>query len=136
MAAVILFLLPVTNAIYAFRTDQKEDNVVISTAAGVTTANITLRKAIYDSDTSTLTMYSDNSTDIPLFSAYDNPTKTLLISGLSENLTRTMTLYYDYDSLNASTALDTVLDKLSWVWLICVICFVPAAIGAILLGRA
>lgn len=136
VSAVVLFFLPVTAAIYDFRTDVKEDKIIASTGVGEATANVTLFKTIYNADTSTLSIYSNNSTDTPLFSAYNAATKTLLISGLTANTTRTLTISYDYDVLAASTALSNFLDKLSWIWMVCVIGFVPAALVAIFVPRA
>ncbi len=118
--AVLLWLLPLTSAIYSFRTDLKTDLITANTASGNTTANVTLNKPIYSSDTSTLTLYSDLSSDIPLYGAYNAATKTLLITGLTDNTTRTLTVSYDTDALTGAGAFNTVLDRTPYIWMVIV----------------
>lgn len=134
--AVILWMLPVTGAIYAFRTDPYTDEKLVTTGVGETSGNLTLSRSLYNNDTSTLRLYSDNSSDTPAFATYNNSTRVVSMSSLTADMTRTISCTYDYDALSASVALNTFLDKLSWVWLICIMAFAPAAIAAIFIGRA
>jgi hypothetical protein len=134
IAATILFFLPMTGSIYTFRTDPKTDVIIVTTGVGATTANMTLAKAIYLADQSTLSIYSNNETDVPIYGAYTAATKVLQVNGLSSNITRTLTLTYDYDVLSASAAVNNFLDKLSWIWMLCVVSFVPIGLAAIIIS--
>lgn len=135
-ALAVLFMLPITQGVYAFRTDVKEDTFRYPTAVGETTANVTLLKEVYDDDVTTVSVLSDIATDVPVIEGYTAGTRLLDISGLAANATRTLSVSYDYDALNASGAFDIFLSRLSWIWLLCVIGFAPAALWAIITNRA
>lgn len=136
VTVAVLWMLPVTEAVYEFRTDIRSDAFDVTTAAGVTAANVTLHTAIYDSDIQTIVYSSDNTSDTPAYSDYDSNTRRLEVSGLNANDTRTLDIAYDVDALNASTAVSTFLDTLAWIWFILLAAFPAAAIAAIFLGRA
>lgn len=136
MVVAILFMLPITEAVYDFRTYLKNDVFTITTPAAVTAANVTLNKALYANDTSTITFFSGSSLDVPILTSYNATTHQLGVSGLSANLTRSMDISYDVDALNASPAVNILVDKVAWIWLLCVIAFAPAALAAIFTGRA
>ena len=134
MVSIGLFLLPVTDAAYDFRTDVKEDTFRVGTGAGVTSGNVTLVKEVYNDDSSTISITSDDSDDIPVLVAYHPTTRLLDLSGLAISSNRTLTVSYDVDALGASTALSNFIDKVPWIWLICLICFPIAAIVYIIFG--
>lgn len=131
----ILFMLPITEGVYDFRTDVKEDEFRYETGGGVTTANLTLLKAVYDDDVSTIDAISDNSDDVPVVEGYHSGTRVVDISGLDTSANRTLTISYDIDALNSSGAISGFVDRLGWIWLICVIAFAPAALAAMWIGR-
>lgn len=133
--SVFLWLLPVTNAVYDFRTDLKEDNFTVDTDEGITTGNVTLFKTIYDDDTSTLSITSNDSDDIPSYSSYNATTRLLVFTGLSANNTRTITCTYDVDALEGSDALDTLMNHISWIYMVMVSVLPIAGIAAIWIGR-
>jgi hypothetical protein len=135
MTGVILFLLPVTDAVYSFRTDVKLDEFRIETDGATTTANVTLLKSVFDNDTSTISITSDAYVDAPVFIAYDSTTRKTDIAGLLISTNRTLTVAYDYDALSASTALSNFIDKVGWVWLIVLVIFPVAAIAALFLNK-
>jgi hypothetical protein len=135
MVTAILWLLPVTDAIYNFRTDVKTDTYYVTTGAGVTATNSTLTKALYLDDVSTIDLFSDLNTDLPIVNSYNTTTRALWISGLTASDDRTLTVSYDYDALNASAAISNFLDKLSWIWLICIAVFPVAAIVALFIVK-
>lgn len=135
MTTCILLMLPVTEAIYDFRTDVREDSFSVTTGA-VTSANVTLVKEVYDDDTSTIELTSDNTSDSPTFSSYDTATRGLTVSGLSADTTRDLTVAYDVYALTGWDAIDTLLSRFDLIWLICIFSFGPAALAAIFLGRA
>lgn len=135
LTAVILFLLPITDAIYSFRTDVKRDEFRIETDGVTTTANVTLLKSVYDADTSTISITSDVYLDVPAFVAYNATTRKTDIAGLVISTNRTLTVAYDYDALTASGALANFIDKVSWIWLVVIVVFPAAAIAAIFLNK-
>lgn len=134
MVAVGLFLLPVTSAVYDFRTDLKEDTFRYETGAGVLTGNVTLLKAVYDNDFSTISVTSDDSDDVPVLVEYHTTNRVLDISGLAASTNRTLTVSYDVDALSASGALSGFMDKVPWIWMIMVVCFPIAAIVYLIFG--
>lgn len=135
VVAAILFMLPVTLAIYDFRTDLREDEFTSPTGVGVTTANVSLGKPIYDDDTGTVDIFSDLDTDVPTYSTYNGTTLQLGIAGLTANTTRILTVTYDIDALEGSDAISAILDIVPFIWLLIAIAFPPAALFAIFTGR-
>jgi len=121
VTAAMLFMLPVTEGIYDFITDVREDTFTVTTGVGSTNATVQLFKAIYDDDTNT---------------SYNATNRNLVVTGLSENITRTLTVNYDIDALSNSAAVATLVSKFDLIWLLVVIAFPAAAIAAIVIGRA
>lgn len=136
VAAALLWLIPINDAIYDFQTDVKTDVFGVATAASITSVNLTLTHSVYENDTSTLTVTSSDGDDSPILTAYAATNHTANITGLAENLTRELTLYYDVDALSGSTAWSTILDILPFFWMVLIICFPVAGMAAIFLGRA
>lgn len=136
IAAVFLFFIPIEQGIYDFRTQVREDSFNdVDTAVGVTTANVTLFRPIYDSDTDTIDILSDLSTDSPAYSSYNSTTRVLLVSGLTANTTRGLDVSYDISSMTESTAMDNFFNTLPFLWMVCAILFAPMALAALFLGR-
>ena len=135
VVSAILFMLPVTDAIYDFRTDQRTDTYTTATAVAVTTANATLHAVLYDNDIGSASFISDLVTDIPLSSSYNSTSRQLLISGLTANTTRTMEITYDFNALSDSSGIDTLMDWMPLIWILIAIGFGPAALFSIFSGR-
>lgn len=136
VVSAFLFMLPVSEAIYDYRTIQHTSTNVVDTAVGVTTGNVTLANDIFDDDTDALDIDSDLHTDHPTFSTYNATTRFLVFSGLTANTSRTITVVYYSDALNAYASVNTFLDYLPYIWFIVVIAFIPAALFAIFTNRA
>jgi hypothetical protein len=134
LVGAILWMLPVTQGVYDFRTDVKEDEFRYETGAGVTVANVTLLKELFDDDQSTVDVISDDTDDTPVVVSYHSATRLLDISGLAQSTNRTLSVSYDFDALSASGALSMLVDRVSWIWLACIIVFPPAAIVAMLIS--
>ena len=130
-----LFLFPITEAIYDFQTDVREDTSTITTAAGVTTGNFTLVKSVYDDDVSTISITSDLSTDTPAYSSYNSTSRLLVFNGLTADTTRIVTAGYDVDALTNAPAISTLLNITPFLWYAFAVVFIGAAIAAMLLGR-
>lgn len=136
IVSAILFLLPLTEGIYDFRTDLQTDTFSVSTNATATAANVTLLNVLYDNDTTTISILSDTSADIPVYSSYNITSRDLEMSGLAVSTTRIITASYDVDALEGSDAINTIVGYVPFIWLLAIIGFAPAALVAIFTGRA
>jgi hypothetical protein len=135
-ASAVLYFIPITAGVHDFRTDLKEDSFYVSTNGAITTGNVTLIKALYQDDTSSVQLTSDQAVDTPVVAGYTTATRLLDISGLAVSYNRTLTASYDWDALGGSGAVNAFLDKVAWIWLLCVIAFAPAALAAVWMGKA
>ena len=126
IVSVVLFMLPITRAIYNFRTDLREDTFNVETGGAETTANVSLFYPIFEDDTTTIGMLSSLPTDIPLFSAYNTTTRLLDITGMTVASNRSLRVFYDINALIDNDALETFLDWVPYIWLI-VIAVIPIA---------
>ena len=134
VVSAILFMLPITEAIYDFRTDLREDTFSTETGAG-TTANVTLLDDLYDDDLGSVDIDSDLATDHPLPNSYNATSQVLNVSGLTATSNRTLDITYDIDALSGNDAINAVADILPFIWMLCIIAFAPAALFAIFTGR-
>lgn len=131
----ILWMLPITSAIYDFRTDLRTDTFSTSTAIGVTTANETLMGDLYDCDMGSIDIDSDDATDNPLPGSVNCTTQVLTVAGLTANTTRTLDITYAYDALAGNNAIDTLIGWLPYIWILVIVVFPMAAIFAMFTGR-
>lgn len=129
-------MLPVVEAIYDYRTMQRTETDPIDTAVGVPTGNVTLFTAVYNNDTDTIGITSDLATDVPALSSYNITTRFLVFDGLTANASRIITVTYLIDALGTSTAVNTFLGWLPYIWFLVVFAFIPAALFAIFTNRA
>lgn len=135
LVCVILFMLPLTSAIYYFRTDVYEDIYNYETGGGVTTANVVLTYPIYNNDTNTIVMYSDLFSDVPLYSAYNTTTRLLDITGMTAASNRTLRVNYDINALVSNPAISILMDWTPYIWYLMLITLPMAAIYAIIKYR-
>lgn len=134
--AVLSWLLPITDSVYDFRTDQRTDDFTVETAVATITANVTLLKFIYGDDTQTLSLTSSLATDMPTFVSYNTTTRAVAMSGLTANTTRLISASYDVDALNGSAAINTLANYIPFIWMLCIVGLPMAALFAIFTGRA
>lgn len=127
--------MPFTDAVYDFRTEVVSDSSTVATAEGVTTGSLVLDKAVYNEDTDTISIISNNTADTPSFSSYNGTTRETAFSGLSANDTRLISISYDADALDESNAIDTFINNLDRIFIVLVFAFIPAALVAIFMGR-
>jgi len=133
--AVFLWLLPITTAIYDFRTDLREDAFAVATGAGETSANVVLTKPIYDNDTNTIDILTSLATDNATYSSYNSTSRQLEVGQLVVSENRTLTVTYDIDALVANPSISTLMDILPFMWLICIAVFAPLGLFAVITGR-
>ncbi len=132
--SVILFMLPITRAVYDYRTDIRMDSFNYETGGAVTVANVSLHDPVYDDDTDTISILSDLATDIPLFSAYNTTTRLVDMTGLTAAANRTLRVYYDIDALSDHTALNTFISWIPLIWILLVSIFPIAGFYLIISG--
>ncbi len=126
-------MLPVSGGIYDFRTDARDDTFTVTTTLAVTSATVQLFKPIYDDDVSTITLSSDDVDDAPIYTSYNSTSRALVMDGLDDSTTRTITTTYDVDAINMAS-LGTFLDILPFIWIILWVAFPVAGLAAIWLG--
>lgn len=136
IASTLLFLVPITESVEEFLVDTQEDNISVSTAVGETSENVTLSETLYDSDISSVVVISDLSSDTVSWSSYNATPNHFLVSGMTANTSRLLTVSYDIDALGGNAALILLANRLPIFWLVWMGAFAPAALAAIFTGRA
>ncbi len=117
----LLFMLPVSSAIYDYRTEPYSQTFSDLTTAG-TSANVSLFKSIYGGDYTTLECASDLATDNCTHGYYYDATSHVVqINGFTVGGTRDLIVTYDVNALTATTALDGFLNMLPWIWYLLII---------------
>jgi len=129
-------MLPVSEAVYDFRTELREDEFTSPTGVGVASANVTLGEELYDDDTGTIDYQSDLATDAPATSSYNATSRQLLVSGLTDNTTRILIVSYDVNALEGYDAIGLVADRWPFIWMLLIIVFPIGAFAAMFMGRA
>ena len=135
LVSAMLFMLPTTTAIYDFRTDLRTDSFTTATALGVVTANETLLEALFDDDLGSIAIVSDDATDVALPNSYNSTSQVLNITGLTANATRSLGISYDVDALAGSDAINNIIDRIPFIWMLVIIALPMAALFAIFTGR-
>ena len=130
-AVAVLFMLPMTEAIYDFRTDVREDNFTVPTGDISTNATVQLFTDIFEDDVSTIDLFSNLGTDNPTYSSYNATPRNLVVTDLTANTTRILTVFYDIDALRVHPAVHNLLDMIYFMWLLFLVGFPAAAIVAI-----
>lgn len=133
VSATFLFMLPITEMVYDFRTDVRQDSFTVLTG-DINSANTTLLKAVFDNDTNTIS-YTSSIAEEPNVSSYNTTTRQLLTAGLTANTTRTLIVQYDVAALNDAESLDAILNRVPLIWLLMIIAFAPAALASMFVGR-
>ena len=127
----LLLLLPVSRAIYDYRTDVREDHFTVNTGPGEHSANVVLIKPLYDNDLETIFVSSNVTADHPLADSYDSNTRQLIVTGLTENESRLLAISYDVNALIGYAAVNTFLNWLPYLWYLILFVFPAAAIYVI-----
>lgn len=135
MAAIILLMLPITQSAYAFRTDVKTNTFNVSTPVATTNATVVLLNHLYDDNINTVAVTS-NTSESPIPFSWDSSTKSLIITGLSANVTHSLVVSYDVAAFATTNTISILLDKLPFIWMLIVVAFAPAALVAIFMGKA
>lgn len=100
------------SAIYDFRTDEVDETFAVTTAAGVTTANVTLDNELWNDGVAFASATSNSTGDSPTIDTYASATQVLTVGGLAANTTRTLTVTYDISGLDDYTAAEGAITKI------------------------
>ena len=136
VTSVILWMLPVEEAVYDFRTALRTDTFLTSTGVDVTSANETLWGSLYECDLGSIDIDSDEATDTPVPNSANCTSRVLNIEGLSDNTTRVLEITYAYDALVGYEAINTIVDRFPFIWIVLLIAFPIAAFAAMFMGRS
>jgi hypothetical protein len=136
LVSALLWLLPVSEAIYNFRTDIRDDSSTVATDPAETTKDIQLFKPLYENDTSRVTFTSTLLTDSVAVATYAPTTRILSITGLTDDTARTLEIEYPYNALATNTAINTLMNVLPFFWTLILIALPVVAIVVIYQGRA
>lgn len=115
VAVVILGLaMPaITDSVESFRTDILEQSYSVDTTVGANSANVSLSSALWNDNIAYVTSLSSNITsDAPVAASYNATSAVLLITGLADNTSRTITLSYKTAGLADYEGADTASTKL------------------------
>lgn len=123
LCSVIFWMLPVSDAVYAFKTEPRTDQFYLVTPAGITSNASVLHKFIFDDDTATLSLTSDLPTDLPVFVSYNTTTRLVNYAGLTSNATRQLYITYDVTAFNESGPWDAIINAAVWLLFIFFVVF-------------
>lgn len=89
------FASSINGGIKTWRTDDTTQNFAVTTAAGVTSANVTLARDLFQDDVSEVIAVTSNDTgETPAATSYTAATNYLLVSALTAGATRTLAVNY------------------------------------------
>ena len=90
------FSTPILDGIKTWRTDGlATQTTVVATAPGITTANVTLAKDLYQANVVNVhSITSTDGADAVAVTSYTEATLALLVSGLNDDASRTLTIEY------------------------------------------
>lgn len=93
------FADPILDGVKTWRTEDTTDSFVVTTAAGVTTANLTLTRDLFQDETSEVIAISSNiSGETPIASTYTAASNRLLLSALNPSASHLVSVNYYSDT--------------------------------------
>ena len=109
----------VLGAVHDTATDAATDTFSgVTTGASETTKTVTLSKDHYHSDTTHITVSSDNANDSPTVDAYDPNTRQVTVGGLAASATRTLTVGYEVDALASYAGASSILGLIPLLFIV------------------
>lgn len=94
-----VFADPILDGVKTWRTEDTTDSFVVTTGAGVTTANVTLTRDLFQDETSEVIAITSNiSGETPISSSYATDTNYLLLSALNPSASHLVSVNYYSDS--------------------------------------
>ena len=96
------FATPINDGIKTWRTQDLSEDFVVTTGGGETTANVTLAADLFQASTAEVqSITSTLGGESPAASTYTEATNVLLVAGLTESQSRTLTIEYYAEPENA-----------------------------------
>lgn len=127
-AVIIILLLPASIlAIDQFRLDEQTDPFNVTTAAGVTSANITLSQELYGDETRNASVSSNLTADAPVASDYTGSTQVLYITGLQASESHQLSVEYKIDRMGDYFGAGTGAKVLPILLILGILCIVGGA---------
>lgn len=96
---IILLMGAIIGAINDFRMADFSEDHIVTTAANVTTATVTLSQDLFGDNTVNALVSSNVTADAPIANAYTAATNALAIIGLDDGVTHRLTIDYKIDGL-------------------------------------
>lgn len=112
MVAVLFVLFPIVmDSSHTLQTDvEVETEAAVATGVGELTADVVLTYGLWGaSNTAVTSITSDEVTDVPVAGTYVDATKTLTVTGLVAEDSRTLTITYEYDGLSDYTGMGAIV---------------------------
>lgn len=112
MVAVLFILFPIVmDSSHTLQTDvEVETEAAVATGVGETSADVVLTHGLWGaSNTAVTSITSDEVTDVPVAGTYVDATKTLTVTGLVAEDSRTLTITYEYDGLSDYTGMGAIV---------------------------
>lgn len=120
------------DSIYDFRTDELSQDFSVSTAVGVTSANVQLSTNLWDGNIAYASVSSNETAEAPVANSYNSTTRQLAINGLTANMTRTISVTYDVAGLEDYEGVDEGVTHFPVVLVVGLIIFSLGTIIAVL----
>jgi len=89
-----------STGVTGLRTDPTTEAFVVVTGAGVTSANVTLVNDPFQDDLVNITSITSNASETPIATTYTTATNALLVTDLTAATTRTLTVNFDFETVD------------------------------------
>ncbi|AAW39851.1 hypothetical protein [Dehalococcoides mccartyi] len=136
--AVVFIIFPmVMDSTHDVQTDRYvETEAAVATGAGETSAGVVLTYELYNNvNTSVISITSDEVTDVPVAGTWTQATKTLTVTGLAAEDSRTLTITYEHDALTGFTGMGAFAGIIPLLILVAIISVLVAGIWSSVKGR-
>ncbi len=92
------FRQPMMNGIKGLRTVDTTQSFVVVTGGGITAGNVTLSRDLFQANIANIDSIASTYSETPAASGYDEDTRVLLLAGLAEGQSRTLTIQYSAET--------------------------------------
>lgn len=136
--AVVFIIFPmVMDSTHDVQTDRYvETEAAVATGAGETSAGVVLTYELYNNvNTSVISITSDEGTDTPAAGTWTESTKTLTVTGLAAEDSRTLTITYEYDALTGFTGMGAFAGIIPLLILVAIVAVLIGGIWSSVKGR-
>ena len=118
-----------------FRSDEVSQSYNVTTASGITSANVVLAEPLWDNSVVNATPSSNYSGDSPVASSYTQASRTVQVTGLSGNYTRTLTMTYTTQDLEDYPGVEEAFIHVPFAYMLVLIIVPLLVIVAVVVSR-